>query len=168
MSKIFWQHGKELIRVLMTMVSRLSFPSKNTKSTAAPENLFVVNKYFKKLDPVKAKAFHNIVAKDLYVKKRVRPDISVAIAFLTTRVREPDHDDWKKLLQLMKYFCGTKEMQLILGADGTGIVKWYIDASFAVHPNMRSHTGGGVTLGRGCPIVTSTKQKLNTRSSAER
>jgi hypothetical protein len=32
---------------------------------------------------------------------------------------------------------------------------------------MRSHTGGAVTLGRGCPIVTSTKQKLNTRSSTE-
>ena len=46
-------------------------------------------------------------------------------------------------------------------------LKWYVDASFAVHPNMRSHTGGAVTLGRGCPIVTSTKQKLNTRSSTE-
>ena len=56
---------------------------------------------------------------------------------------------------------------MILGADGTGIVKWFVDTSFAVHPNMRSHTGGAVTLGRGCPIVTSTKQKLNTRSSTE-
>lgn len=46
-------------------------------------------------------------------------------------------------------------------------MKWYIDASFAVHPNMRSHTGGAVTLGRGCHIVTSTKQKLNTRSLTE-
>ena len=55
----------------------------------------------------------------------------------------------------------------MLGADGTGIIKWFVDASFAVHPNMRSHTGGAVTLGRGCPIVTSTKQKLNTRSSTE-
>ena len=55
----------------------------------------------------------------------------------------------------------------MLGADGTGIVKWFVDASFAVHPNMRSHTGGALTLGRGCPVVTSTKQKLNTRSSTE-
>ncbi len=37
---------------------------------------------------------------------------------------------------------------------------------FAVHPNMRSHTGG-LTMGREFPIVTSTKQKLNTRSSTE-
>jgi hypothetical protein len=43
----------------------------------------------------------------------------------------------------------------------------YVDASFAVHPNMRGHTGGGLTMGRGFPISTSTKQKLNTRSSTE-
>ena len=32
---------------------------------------------------------------------------------------------------------------------------------------MRSHTGGGLTMGRGFPIVISTKQKLNTKSSTE-
>jgi hypothetical protein len=46
---------------------------------------------------------------------------------------------------------------------------WYVDASFAVHPNMHGHTGGGLTLRRGFPISvsTKTKQKLNTRSSTE-
>jgi len=32
---------------------------------------------------------------------------------------------------------------------------------------MRGHSGGGLSLGRGFPIVGSTKQKLNTRSSTE-
>jgi hypothetical protein len=36
-----------------------------------------------------------------------------------------------------------------------------------VHPNMRRHTGGGLTMGHGFPIVVSTKQKLNTKSSTE-
>jgi len=36
-----------------------------------------------------------------------------------------------------------------------------------VHPNMRGHSGGGLSLGRGFPIVSSTKQKLNMRSSTE-
>ena len=44
---------------------------------------------------------------------------------------------------------------------------WYIDALFAVHPNMRGHTGGGLTMGRGYPIVASWKQKLYTKSLAE-
>ena len=40
-----------------------------TKSSAAPENLFIVNDDCKKLDLVKAKAFHNIMAKALYITK---------------------------------------------------------------------------------------------------
>ncbi len=44
---------------------------------------------------------------------------------------------------------------------------WYVDALFAVHPNMQGHTGGSLTMGRGFPISTSTKQRLNTRSSTE-
>jgi hypothetical protein len=43
----------------------------------------------------------------------------------------------------------------------------YVDASFAVHPNMRGHTGGGLTMGQGFPIVASWKQKLNTKSLTE-
>ena len=62
-------------------------PKKKTKSSAAPENLFVVNKDCKKLNSVKATSFHNIIAKALYVLKQARPDISVAIAFLMTRVQ---------------------------------------------------------------------------------
>ncbi len=44
---------------------------------------------------------------------------------------------------------------------------WYVDASFAVHPNMRGHTGGSLTMGCGFPISVSNKQKLNTKSSTE-
>ena len=58
-------------------------------------------------------------------------------------------------------------MPLRLEADNMHIIKWWVDASFAVHPNMRSHTGGCMTLGKGVVYGTSTNQKLNTRSSTE-
>jgi hypothetical protein len=58
-------------------------------------------------------------------------------------------------------------MPLILSDNGSGILKWWVDTSFAVHPNMCGHLGGGLSLGRGFPIVSSTKQKLNTRRSTE-
>jgi hypothetical protein len=67
----------------------------------------------------------------------------------------------------MRYTRGTHKMPLILSGNGSGILKWWVYASFAVHPNMRGHSGGGLSLGRGFPIVSSTKQKLNTRSSTE-
>jgi hypothetical protein len=44
---------------------------------------------------------------------------------------------------------------------------WHVNALFAVYPNMRGHTGGGMTVGRGILISVSTKQKLNTKSLTE-
>jgi hypothetical protein len=126
-----------------------------------------VNEDREKLPPEKAVEFHNLVAKTLYATKRARPNTCTAIAFLTTRVRAPDKDDWNKLTHLMKYLRGTRALPLILSANGTGILKWWVDAAFAVHPNMRGHSGGGLSLGRGFPIVSSTKQKLNSGSSTE-
>jgi hypothetical protein len=43
----------------------------------------------------------------------------------------------------------------------------WIDASFAVHRDMQSHTGASMSLGKGSSISLSRKQKLNTKSSTE-
>jgi hypothetical protein len=135
--------------------------------SAAPVNLFVVNEDCKKLSDEVAAAFHTIVAKVLYVTKRARLDISLAIAFLTTRVRSPNIEDWEKLCDLMEYLRGDRDRPHILGTDNEGMLMWYVDASFAVHLNMHKHTGGGMTMGRGFPLSVSTKQKLNTKSLTE-
>ena len=111
--------------------------------------------------------FHTIVAKGLYACKRGRPDIHTAIAHLTTRVQCPNKSDLKKLERLLKYINGTKSYKLRLSADDLRVIKWYVDASFGVHPDFKSHTGGTMTYGRGAPITVSKKQKLNTRSSTE-
>ena len=58
-------------------------------------------------------------------------------------------------------------MVLTLGADDLRSIKWYIDASYAVHPDFKSHTGTAMTMGLGAPIANSSKQKINTRSSTE-
>jgi hypothetical protein len=132
--------------------------------TPAPDSLFVVNEDCDKLLEAAPADFHTIVAKTLYVTKRARSDTCLAIAFLTTRVRAPD---WEKPHHLMEYLRGDHDRPLVVGADINGLLMWYVDASFAVHPNMCGHTGGGLTLGGGFPISVSTKQKLNTRSSTE-
>jgi hypothetical protein len=86
------------------------------------------------------------------------------VAFLTTRVKWPDADNYKKLTRVIKYLC-TTELALMLEADDTHIVKWWVDASFVVHSDMRSHTGGTMSLGKGSLYSSSTRQKLNTKSS---
>jgi hypothetical protein len=145
---------------ILTAFDKADPKGTGTKTSAAPADLFKIDEDCEKLDAKRATEFHNLVAKTLYATKRARPDTCTAVAFLTTRVREPDNDNWAKLAHMMKYIRGTKELPLILSANGSGILKWWIDASFAVHPNMRGHTGGGLSMGQGFPIVTSTKQKL--------
>jgi hypothetical protein len=61
----------------------------------------------------------------------------------------------------------TVNLPLTLGATSGGVLHWYVDAAFVVHPNMRGHSGGALTLGLGFPISSSGKQKLNTCSSTE-
>ena len=58
-------------------------------------------------------------------------------------------------------------MPLTLRADSTNIFKWWVDGSYAVHPDMRSQTGGTMSLGKGAIISTSINQKINTKISKE-
>ncbi len=109
--------------------------SNPARTSAAPNDLFVVDKDAEKLSEESSIAFHHLVAKTLYVSKHARPDVSTAIAFLTTRVRAPDVDDWRKLRHLMEYLKVNRLRPLILSANGSGVLMWYDDASFAVHPN---------------------------------
>jgi hypothetical protein len=44
---------------------------------------------------------------------------------------------------------------------------WSVDASFAIHKDMRSHTGAVLLLGQGDLMSMSIKQKINTKSSTE-
>jgi hypothetical protein len=136
-------------------------------ATPAANHLFEVNPEAEQLDEDTAQTFHRLVAKLLFICKRARPDIQTAVAFLCTRVKSPDVDDWKKLRRVMMYLRGTPNLPLTLKAGDMSILKWWIDASFATHADMKSHTGVMLTLGKGAAYAASTKQKLNTKSSPE-
>ena len=41
----------------------------------------------------------------------------------------------------------------------------WIDEAYAVHSNMRSHTGGGISMGHGVLYENESVQRLNTKSS---
>ena len=68
---------------------------------------------------------------------------------------------------MMKYLKKTRGDMLTLSADDLTVTKWYADASFAVHPDMKSHTGITMTMGQGAVFSSSRKQKFNTKSSTE-
>ena len=138
---------------------------KGEAATPAAERLFEVSNRSAKLNTSDAKIFHQLTAKLLFLSKRAHPNIQLPVAFLCTHVKEPDMDDWKKLGRVMKYLRGSPGVPLVLSMDGTNTMRWYVDATFAVHKNMRSHTGTVMTMGRGAGISASGKQKVNTRGA---
>jgi hypothetical protein len=115
----------------------------------------------------KAKVFHHTVAKLLWAALQARPDLLTALSFLTSKVKSPDEDDYKKLIRALSYLRNTIELPLILSADGSHVIKWWADASFAVRNDMRSQTGATMSMGRGGIYSMARKQKLNTTSSTE-
>ena len=115
----------------------------------------------------KADKFHHTTAKLLYLSKRVRLDIDLAVWFLCTRVASPTTGDEEKLKRVLSYLQGTKRMNRIIGMNGLSYLQTWIDASYAVHRDMRGHTGGVISLGRGAVIHNCSKQKINTKSSTE-
>ena len=50
-----------------------------------------------------AQSFHQTMTKLLYLCARARRDIHTPVAFLTTRVRAPDTDNWGKLRRVLRY-----------------------------------------------------------------
>jgi hypothetical protein len=67
----------------------------------------------------------------------------------------------------MDYLQSTKNKVAKMSADDTQTIKWYVDSSFAVHKDMRSHTGAIMTLGHGAIISNSTKQEVDAQSSTK-
>ena len=139
----------------------------NAAVTPAANDLFGNDESSPKIEKEMKEDFHTFTARGLFACKRARPDTATAISVLTTRVRNPSVDDWNKLIRYMQYVKRTWKDVLTLSADSLNVIKWYVDASFAVHPDFRSHTGLVMTFGEGAVQAGSLKQKINTRSSTE-
>jgi len=45
--------------------------------------------------------------------------------------------------------------------------QWWVDCSYAMHQDMKSHTGISMSIGKGGAYTSSCKQKLDTKSSTE-
>jgi hypothetical protein len=82
--------------------------------TPTAGHLFMTNENCEKLSKKKAQGFHHIVAKLLYLCRRTRQDIQMAVAYLCTRVKSPNVDDYKKLKRVIQYLRGTPDLTLTI------------------------------------------------------
>ena len=155
----------DMVDYVKSMIEEFPQDLDGKVSTPANDHLLKVDKG-KKLGPLKAEVFHATVAKALFLTMRARPDIRLVVAFLCTRVREPTTYDWFKLVRMMDYLKKTENDSLSIRMDNMDETIFSINASYAVHPDGRSHTGMSMKMGEGAITSLSRKQKLVTRSRA--
>ena len=79
--------------------------------------------------------------KCMFLAKRGKPDVLTGVSALSTRVLTPNEDYWNKLTRLLSYLKSTIKIVLLLEADDIQELKWYVDASFGTHSDLKSHTG---------------------------
>ena len=92
---------------------------KSWKNVAAPatKHLHNINQHSRKLDGEKKEIFHSVVSKNLWVAKRGRPDIDLAMSFLCTRVSEPTMEDWRTLRRVLQYMYQTIHEKRVIGTN---------------------------------------------------
>ena len=69
------------------------------------------------------------------------------------------------MVRIVKYLNRKNKKYFTLSDYNLKLIKWYVDAVFAVHPDFKGHTGAIMTMGKGSVQSVSRKLKLNTRSS---
>ena len=79
------------------MLADLPSDMDGVATTPVAEHLFTVNPTPKPLNEETATMFHHNVAKLLFLCKWAHPDLQTSVAFLSTCIKSPDEDDYKKL-----------------------------------------------------------------------
>ena len=170
--KLQFDRNNKTVKVLMQSyideaIQQSCLDVRRAAATPATKSMFDVDPNASKLSPLEFERFRSVVCKLLYIALRGRPDILLAVVFLASRVAKATLQDQAKLKRLLEYLYGTYDLPLILGADDIQTMYTFIDASYAVHDDMKSHTGGVITFGRGGIACKSAKQKVVTKSSTE-
>ena len=137
-------------------------------TSPANKNLFTTyDGISEELNEERSEIFHSVVAKILFIMKRGRPDVETTVSYLMTRVSKSNLKDWEKLKRCLGFLKKTFNDLRTIGADSLRDLHVWVDASHAIHENMRGHTGGTMSMGIGTLHNKSSKQKLNTRSTTE-
>ena len=124
-----------MIPYIKTIIEEFPEEISNVASSPASDRLFQVRDKEEAvpLNKEKNTVFKHCVAQLLFLLLWPHRDIETAVVFLTTRVKMPDEDDWGKVKHVLKYLQGTQNLKLTLSIDKVGIMKRYVDVSYAVH-----------------------------------
>ena len=133
----------------------------------ARNDIFAINPDSPLLSSSDKALYYSAAYKLLYVGKRTRPEILLAVNFLTTRAHNPTQEDMVKLHRVLEYLNSDPALPMILRVGEEFQLYTFADASHAIHKDMKGHNGVIIQLGNACVYHKSSKQKMNSKSSTE-
>ena len=114
-----------------------------------------------------AEMFHAFTMKVMLLVKSFRLDLEPGFALLSSRARASAQEDWSTLAKALSFMLGTKDEVLTSSSYDSPILHWRTDVEFGVYPDMMSHDRATFRMRFGETSSSSTKQKMNSRSSTE-
>lgn len=141
--------------------------STNIASSPCRLNFFEREKDSELLCETDSRVFHRRVAQLLFLAKRIRFDILLAVSVMAGRVSDPTQQDKRDLDRLIFYLNGSRGLKLIFEKGKPLLPEVYIDASFACHEGGKSRSATVVMMCGVCVGCWTAKQGLVTRSSTE-
>jgi hypothetical protein len=77
----------------------------------------------------------------MFLAQRAGPDTVTAVSFLSRKWSKATEEDLGKLTRVLKYLHSYPDIKMVLRCADKLRVYSYVDASFAVQSDMKSHTG---------------------------
>jgi hypothetical protein len=112
-------------------------------TTPATDKLCQVSKPSEINQPLNSeekKKYLSIVMSLMYIARLTRPDILLAVTFLSSRSHCAHQEDIKKLQRVLRYLKGTMNKSITINCTSLQL-NCHCDASFALHSDGLSHTG---------------------------
>ena len=110
--------------------------------------------------------YRSIIGALLYLAVASRPDISHAVARLSSYSNEPRRIHYDAAIRLIKYLVTTIDYSIRYG--GVDTLYAHVDASFGIcKKDMKSYTGYLISYGQGTIAWRSVKQRVVANSTAE-
>jgi rRNA-processing protein FCF1 len=117
-------------------------------------------------DAVDSMEYKSLIMSIFYVSRHSRPETLFAISYLAQFSNNPDRSHWDKAIIILRYLYRTINYKLIHRCDDESYLNAYIDASYAIHHDAKSHAGSVMFDGKNLIDASSNKlQHMNKAST---
>ena len=111
--------------------------------------------------------FYTTVAKLLYLGKRTRPEVLLAVQYLCTRVKNRTTGDFKKLERVLGFLKLTKKRKRFIDNSPFDRVSLYIDAAFGCYSDGKGQAGCCAMLNKTLVNEITKKLKMVTKDATD-